>query len=104
MIRETSLEIDATHRRWRVEFESRYARKNKLRYIDQLLNELENLNLAEAGAMPRDLRGRVHRVLSDHGHRVVRGASPRLTIADSMEALYEVQDTLMLPGMEDDEA
>ena len=42
-------EKDKRQRAWK------YARRNKMRYIDQLLNELEMLNLADQQGLPRPL-------------------------------------------------
>jgi hypothetical protein len=104
MIRETSVEITELYQRWQVELESRYARRNKVRYIDHLLNELELLNLAEAPAMPSDLRREVKRFLDSVEHSLCAKPEKDLTIQESMEALYDIQDTLLLGGEEDDEA
>jgi hypothetical protein len=104
MIRETSVEITELYQRWQVELESRYARRNKVRYIDHLLNELELLNLAEAPAMPSDLRREVKRFLDSVEHNLCSKPEKDLTIQESMEALYDIQDTLLLGGEEDDEA
>ena len=102
MIRETSVEIGELYKRWQVELESRYARRNKVRYIDHLLNELELLNLADASAMPDDLRREVREFLEGVG--LTNRSSKVMTIQETMEALYDIQDTLLLGGEEDDEA
>jgi hypothetical protein len=104
MIRETSVEIGDLYKRWQVELESRYARRNKVRYIDHLLNELELLNLADAPAMPEDLRREVKEFLAGFEHGLASKPVKELTIQQSMEALYDIQDTLLLGGEEDDEA
>ena len=96
MIRETSLEIDTTLRRDQAEIELRHARRNKVRYIDHLLNELETLNLADHGVMPATLRDEVRGFLTDNGHSPRWSAAHGLTIPDCMEALYDIQDTLLL--------
>lgn len=104
MIRETSVEITDLYKRWQVELESRYARRNKVRYIDHLLNELELLNLADAPAMPEGLRHEVKEFLNEFEHSVCAKPVKQLTIQEVMEALYDIQDTLLLGGEEDDEA
>ena len=104
MIRDTSVEIGELYKRWQVELESRYARRNKVRYIDQLLNELELLNLADAPAMPEALRRQVRELIQGSDHSLCGKAVKDLTIQESMEALYDIQDTLLLGGEEDDEA
>jgi hypothetical protein len=104
MIRETSLEIGDSHKRWQVELESRYARRNKVHYIDQLLNQLELLNLAEAGVMPDQLRAQVRELLDGTEHQLCAKRPRDLAIGECMEALYDIQDTLLLGGLEGDEA
>jgi hypothetical protein len=102
MIRATSLEITDTHHRWQAEMESRYARRNKIRYIDHLLNELEMLNLGEVASMPMGLRREVKEFLEANAHILGNRSMRGLTIAQSMDALYDIQDSLLL-GSEDDE-
>ena len=104
MIRETSVEIGELYKRWQVELESRYARRNKVRYIDHLLNELELLNLNDARSMPDDLRHEVREFLDGFEHSLCAKREKDLTIQESMEALYDIQDTLLLGGEEEDEA
>lgn len=104
MINETSLEIGDLYKRWQVELESRHARRNKVHYIDQLLNELELLNLAEATTMPEILRAQVKELLDTSAHNSISKSARDLTIARCMEALYDIQDTLLLGGEEGDEA
>jgi hypothetical protein len=104
MIRETSLEIGYSHKRWQIELESRYARRNKVHYIDDLLNQLELLNLAEAGVMPDELRAQVKEMLDGSEHQLCSKRPKDLAISECMEALYDIQDTLLLGGEEGDEA
>ena len=47
MIEQTSVQISALRERWHLEREQRYARRNRIRQIDKLLDELEMLNIAE---------------------------------------------------------
>ena len=103
MIRETSVEIGHLYKRWQIELESRYARRNKINYIDQLLNELEMLNLAEAKSIPDPLRGQVAELLDGCGHGLGAYGTRDLTIGETMEALYDIQDTYLLGGEEGDE-
>lgn len=104
MIRDTSVEITELYKRWQVELESRYARRNKVRYIDYLLNELELLNLADARTMPAELRREVRLFVESCEHSLASKAEKDLTIAETMEALYDIQDTLLLGSDEDEEA
>jgi len=101
MIEETCLEIDQLQERWQVEREHRYARRNKISNVDELLNEFEMLNLAEEPQIPMDLTGRARTFLWSESHPVARRSPNDVPIADWMEALYDVQDSLMLT-IEDD--
>ena len=103
MINETSLEISHQYQRWQVELESRYARRNKVRHIDRLLNRLELLNLTEAPAMPVPFRRQVRQFLAECEHPLSRRAERDLTVGDAMEALYDIQDTLLLGGTDEDD-
>jgi hypothetical protein len=101
MIEETCLEISQLYERWQTEKEQRYARRNKIRHIDQILNEFEMLNLAEEPQVPTELIGRVKRFVDLEEHPVARRPLDDVAIADWMEALYDIQDGLML-SVEDD--
>ena len=103
MIHETSLEISDLYRSWQVELESRHARRNRVRYIDRLLDHLELLNLSESPQLPADFRKQVRRFFDDCGHPLGRRPERDLTIAICMEALYDIQDTLMLGGGDEEE-
>ena len=103
MINETSLEISHQYKSWQVELESRHARRNRVRYIDRLLNQLELLNLSEAPALPTDFRREVKRFLDECEHPVARRPERELTTAVCMEALYDIQDTLLLGGGEEED-
>jgi hypothetical protein len=104
MISETAVEIGDLYKQWQIELESRYARRNKINHIDRLLNELELLNLAEAKLIPDPLRGQVKELLDGFGHGLCNRRLKDLSISESMEALYDIQDTLLLGGEEGDEA
>lgn len=101
MIEETCVRIEQLEVANAAEIERRYARRTKIRHIDDIINDLEMLNLAEETEMPRELRVRMTRLVLAERHPIVSRAAEDLTTADWMEALYDVQDTLMLP-MEDE--
>ncbi len=105
MIEQTSVQISVLRERWQVEREQRYARRNRIRYIDRLLDELETLNIAEETQMPTDLGQRVQRLASEMAHPLGSRPPADLTIAESMDALYDLQDGLMLTleGVDDEE-
>lgn len=101
MIQETCVAIKDLEHRAVMDRESRYARRNKIRHIDDLINEFEMLNLAEEVDVPTDLRFRVTRLIRSEAHPLAERPTTEIAIGDWMEALYDVQDTLMLP-FEDD--
>ena len=105
MIEETSVQISALRERWHAEREQRYARRNRIRHIDRLLDELEMLNIAEETQMPPDLAIRVQRLAAEMEHPLGNRAPEDISIAESMDALYDLQDGLMLTldGVEDEE-
>jgi hypothetical protein len=101
MIQETCLEIDELAERHETERLQRYARRNRIREIDELLNEFELLNLAEEGEVPQDLTGRVWQFIEGESHPIARRPVQDVRITEWMDALYDVQDTLML-SVDDD--
>ena len=101
MIQETCVVISHLEKQAVSELEARYARRNKIRYIDDLINEFEILNLSDEAEIPADLHIRVAKFISGEGHPIVNQSMDDVRVAEWMEALYDVQDTLMLPA--DDE-
>ena len=95
MIEEACAMIERVEARERRSREAKYGRRNKIRYIDRLLNELEMLNLAEESRVPERLAMELGRLLSES--EVVQVASqPRLeSVNEAMDVLYELQDSLM---------
>ena len=105
MIEQTSVQISALRERWHLEREQRYARRNRIRQIDGLLDELELLNIAEETQLTPELSSRVHELAAEMEHPLGARAPDDLGIAEAMDALYDLQDGLMLTleGVEDDE-
>jgi hypothetical protein len=105
MIEQTSVQISALRERWHLEREQRYARRNRIRQIDRLLDELELLNIAEETALTPELAVRVRGLAAEMDHPLATRAPEDIGIAEAMDALYEIQDGLMLTleGAEDDE-
>lgn len=101
MIQETCRQIGELEVRWMTEREERYARRDKIRYIDELINQFELLNLAEEPVVPPDLTRRVAVLARAEAHPISQRPIAEVTILDWMDALYDVQDTLMIP-VEDD--
>lgn len=100
MIQETCVEIDELEARWTSLREARNARRQKIRYIDELIDAFEKLNLADEVEVPYELVGRAVALVSDD--RLVAGRVPHeLMISEWMDALYEVQDTLMFTAEDD---
>ena len=100
MIQETSAEIEELEQRWVRVRRARDARRQRLRSIDELINEFEKLNLADEREVPTELRGRVLAVVASSGHSVTRRTQDSVAISEWMDALYDVQDGLMF-GTED---
>ena len=100
MIEEACVAIERVTEQDRVEQASKYARRNKMRYIDQLLNELEMLNLAEQREMPRPLATALDELIAES--EVVAEAAPPGTVIEAMDVLYEIQDSLMFTQIEDE--
>jgi hypothetical protein len=100
MIQETCVEIGELEARWTSLREARNARRQKIRYIDELIDAFEKLNLADEVEVPYELVGRaVALVRSDV---LLPGRSPsELLISEWMDALYEVQDSLMFTAEDD---
>jgi hypothetical protein len=96
MIQETCTRIDQLEDYWTSEIRARHARRNKIREIDELLNQFEMLNLADEQSIPADLRFRVAGFMRGEDHPLAQRNSVAVTIPDWMEALYEVQDGLMI--------
>jgi hypothetical protein len=96
MIQETCEKISELAERAEAEREARYARRNKIRYIDDLINEFEMLNLADEIDVPGELRFKVVSFIRDEAHPLAKRPLQEVGIADWMEALYDLQDTLMV--------
>jgi hypothetical protein len=99
MIEEACVAIDDLSERERKHRELKYARRNKMRYIDRLLNELEMLNLAEQVEIPGPLVVAVDQLLEDS--EVETDQRPD-TVVTAMDLLYEIQDSLMYNQIEDE--
>jgi hypothetical protein len=102
MIEETSVEISAMRERWQLEREQRYARRNRIRYIDELLNELEMLNLADQRQMPPVLSVAINKVIEESPEVTVLAQAKPASVMEAMDALYEIQDSLMYNQIEDE--
>ena len=105
MIEQTSVQISTLRERWQAERELRNARRNRIRQMDRLLDELEMLNIAEETQLPTELALRVQRLAAEMDHPLASRGFEDVSIADSMDALYDLQDGLMLTldGVEDEE-
>lgn len=100
MIQETCVEIGELEARWTSLREARNARRQKIRYIDELIDAFEKLNLAEEVEVPYELVGRAAALVAEAP--VVAGRPPsELVISEWMDALYDVQDGLMFASEDD---
>jgi len=102
MIEETCVEIGELEERWLAEKHQRHARRRRIQQIDALINEFEQLNLADEVEVPRELRGRVVQMIGANVQQLTRRESAEISVSDWMDVLYEVQDGLMVPS--EDEA
>ena len=101
MIEETCVVIGQLGELSRADRDRKHARRNRIRYIDDLINQFELLNLAEEIDPPTELRGRVKRLVDAESHPLSMRPVTEVGITDWMDALYDLQDTLML-SVEDD--
>ena len=101
MIEEACVAIESVEARARRMREAKYARRNRMRYIDQLLNELEMLNLADQNNLPQPLSVALDRLVEESA---VEGSFEKkpATVVAAMDVLYEIQDSLMF-NEDDDE-
>lgn len=78
---------------------TRYARRHRIRLIDQVINEFELLNLAGVSVVPGELTRRANGLITGDAARArVMPEDIAVPIADWVSALFEVQDALMIPG------
>ena len=96
MIQETCSRIEELQGYWTSEIRARHARRNKIRDIDDMLNQFEMLNLADEHTIPAELRLRVAAFTRAEEHPVSQRPAAEVPIQDWMEALYDVQDGLMV--------
>jgi hypothetical protein len=102
MIQEACAMIERVEARERRSREAKYGRRNRIRYIDRLLNELEMLNLAEETRVPERLAVELDRVIAE-SEELEPSRQPRLeTVTEAMDVLYELQDSLMFNESEED--
>lgn len=95
-IKETCVAIRTLEEEWQIEYRARNARKQKIRYIDQLIDRFERLNLVDDADIPVDLHDRAFDLIRYERHPLGE-TDERHTVSEWMEALYDVQDSLMLP-------
>lgn len=102
MIQETCVEIGHLEQHWLAQKRAREARREKIHFIDGLIEEFEKLNLAEEAEIPVDLVGRASTFITDEAHPLATRPPREVAIAEWMDALYDVQDTLMFAGDDND--
>jgi hypothetical protein len=96
MIQETCTRIEELEDYWTSEIRARHARRNKIRDIDDMLNQFEMLNLADERVIPIELCHRVAAFIRTEDHPLGERNPADVAIPDWMEALYDVQDGLMI--------
>ena len=102
MLEDACVEIEVLTEKDRQERANKYARRNRMRYIDQLLNELEMLNLADQPKMPDRLSVAVDQLIEETRAAEIRVARRVATVPDAMDVLYDIQDSLMFTQIEDE--
>ncbi len=102
MLEDACVEIDVLTEKDRQDRVVKYARRNRMRYIDQLLNELEMLNLADQVRMPERLSAAVDTLLVETRTRNPKGQRALATVPAAMDVLYDIQDSLMYNQIEDE--
>jgi hypothetical protein len=101
MIQEACEAIETVRERDRRLTEAKYWRRNTMRYIDKLLNELELLNLADRVEVPQAIASAVDRLIEEC-EIVTLAEHSRSTIIESMDILFEIQDSLMFNQLEEE--
>ena len=102
MIKQASRAIEhMTAREMRIQ-RAKYARRNKMHHIDRLLNELEMLNLADQRQMPPVLSVAINKVIEESPEVTVLAQAKPASVMEAMDALYEIQDSLMYNQIEDE--
>ena len=102
MLEDACVEIEVLTEKDRQDRAQKYARRNRMRYIDQLLNELEMLNLVDQAKMPDRLSVAVDQLIVETRAAEIRGARSVVTVPDAMDVLYDIQDSLMFNQIEDE--
>ena len=102
MIEEACVAIENVAARDRRMREAKYARRNRMRYIDHLLNELEMLNLADRRQVPPPLATALDRVIAESEVLATAEQSRPDTVVGAMDLLYEIQDSLMFGSSEEE--
>jgi hypothetical protein len=102
MLGDACVEIEVLAEQDRRQREQKYARRNRMRYIDQLLNELEMLNLADRTKTPSRLSDAVDHLIAETKTQSIRSGRSLETIAETMDVLYEIQDSLMFNQIEEE--
>jgi hypothetical protein len=101
MIEEACEAIEVVKERDRRLAETKYWRRNTMRYIDKLLNELELLNLEERVDVPRPIASAVDKLIEEC-EVIALTEQPRTTVIETMDVLFEIQDSLMFNQIEDE--
>lgn len=98
MIEQANVAIETSTEQDRRDMRLKYARRKRMHRIDQLLNELELLNLAEAETMPQPLLLAVDQVIAE-SEEPERNAG---SILEAMDVLYDIQESIMFTQIEDE--
>lgn len=103
MIDKTALLIDRLAEYQHREHERRYARRNRLRRLDGLLDRFELLNMRDVTVPSRALAYEVYRLVYEDGHQLLLHPLRDLTITQWQDTLYDLQDPLLIYTPEPDD-
>lgn len=104
MIDRTILLIDRLSEYHEREHVRRYARRNRLRRLDGLLEQFEELNLRDVEEAPRSLAHRVYGLAYEDYHPLLCQPLGAISIAQWMETLFDLQDPLLFYSEDIEEA
>jgi hypothetical protein len=98
VIERTALLVDQLGKENQRELERRYARRNRLRYLDQLLARFESLNMRGVEHPPLVLTHDVCRMAIENRHPLRYRPLDGMSNANWMDVVYELQDPWLLPA------
>jgi|GEM_PF-5660164 hypothetical protein len=102
MLSDALNEINEVYERWKAEKDIREARRNKMKYIDSLLNQVEELNLADKTEIPDELHAKILELIDESDYPLPEDFSGRLSVNQALDILFDIQDMLMCNQIEEE--